>query len=247
MLTLKVLFPRYGLPLQQQGDWGRAQLLATPFREYERQIRTQLSEMFSASGFDAARDIAGIVLNRWGHAYVSPGGFFFGSEARVAAVLAAALAAMPGESGAGEVSLSEVTVTGGGYLSLTVTPDTLARLAVRITLAGAGCARSLALRGVRLTAPRDARLAGARDWPDARERLLAELAGRLSGAAGAEVTWTASGREEPPGEEGPRRQETGDGAGRPGRGGPRLRGRGRRPVRAQPARQRRSQAAGAGA
>ena len=56
--------------------------------------------------------------------------------ARVAAVLAAALAAMPGESGAGEVSLSEVTVTGGGYLSLTVTPDTLARLAVRITLAG---------------------------------------------------------------------------------------------------------------
>ena len=81
VLTLKVLFPRYGLPLQQQGDWGRAQLLATPFREYERQIRTQLSEMFSASGFDAARDIAGIVLNRWGHAYVSPQpGFFFGSD-----------------------------------------------------------------------------------------------------------------------------------------------------------------------
>lgn len=81
VLTLKVLFPRYGLPLQQQGDWGRAQLLATPFREYERQIRTQLTEMFSASGFDAARDIAGIVLNRWGHAYVSPQpGFFFGSN-----------------------------------------------------------------------------------------------------------------------------------------------------------------------
>ena len=136
--------------------------------------------------------------------------------ARVAAVLAAALAATPEESGAGEVSLSEVTVTGGGYLSLTVTPDTLARLAVRITLAGPGCARSLALRGVRVTAPRDARLAGARDWPDARERLLAELAGRLSGAAGAEVTWTASGHEEPPGGEGgPRRQETGDGAGGP--------------------------------
>ena len=67
-----------------------------------------------------------------------------------------------------------------------------------------------------MTAPRDARLAGARDWPDARERLLAELAGRLSGAAGAEVTWTASGREEPPGGEGgPRREETGDGAGGP--------------------------------
>jgi len=83
VLTLKVLFPRYGLPLGKQGDWGRRQLLTTPFREYERQIRTQLSEMFSASGFDAARDIAGIVLNRWGHAYVSPQpGFFFGTDGK---------------------------------------------------------------------------------------------------------------------------------------------------------------------
>ena len=81
VLTLKVLFPRYGAPLQQQGDLGRAQLLTTPFREYERQIRAHLTEMFSASGFDATRDIAGIVLNRWGHAYVSPQpGFFFGSD-----------------------------------------------------------------------------------------------------------------------------------------------------------------------
>ena len=28
--------------------------------------------MFSAAGFDAQRDIAGIILNRWGHAYLSP-------------------------------------------------------------------------------------------------------------------------------------------------------------------------------
>jgi spermidine dehydrogenase len=85
VLTLKILFPRYGLPLQKQADLGRAQLLTTPFRDYERQIRTQLTEMFSASGFDAARDIAGIVLNRWGHAYVSPQpGFFFGSDGQPA-------------------------------------------------------------------------------------------------------------------------------------------------------------------
>src|SRR5215475_5830141 len=81
VLTLKVLFPHYGLPLEEQAKRGRAQLLATSFRDYERQIRTQLTEMFSASGFEAARDIAGIVLNRWGHAYVSPQpGFFFGSD-----------------------------------------------------------------------------------------------------------------------------------------------------------------------
>ena len=81
VLTLKVLFPHYGLPLADQGNLGRAELLSTPFRDYERHIRTQLSEMFSSSGFEAGRDIAGIVLNRWGHAYVSPQpGFFFGKD-----------------------------------------------------------------------------------------------------------------------------------------------------------------------
>lgn len=81
VLTLKVLFPHYGQSLQDQGNLGRAELLSTSFRDYERQIRAQLTDMFSQSGFDAAKDIAGIVLNRWGHAYVSPQpGFFFGKE-----------------------------------------------------------------------------------------------------------------------------------------------------------------------
>ncbi len=62
-------------------------------------------------------------------------------------------------------------MTGGGYLSLTVTPGTLARLAVRITEAGPGCAQSLGLQGVQVTAPRDARLSRAPDWADARQRL----------------------------------------------------------------------------
>jgi spermidine dehydrogenase len=85
VLTLKVLYPHPGLPLQEQGNLGRAELLSTPFREYERRIRQQLTEMFSQSGFDAQRDIAGIVLNRWGHAYVSPQpGFFFGLNGKPA-------------------------------------------------------------------------------------------------------------------------------------------------------------------
>ncbi len=81
ILTLKVLFHYAGLPLEQQGNRGRAELLSTSFRDYEGRIREQLQEMFSASGFDAQRDIAGIILNRWGHAYVSPQpGFFFGKD-----------------------------------------------------------------------------------------------------------------------------------------------------------------------
>ena len=79
VLTLKILYAFPGKPTEQQGHMGRAELLATPFREYERQIRQQFTDMFSRAGFDAKRDIAGIILNRWGHAYLTPPpGFFFG-------------------------------------------------------------------------------------------------------------------------------------------------------------------------
>ena len=104
--------------------------------------------------------------------------------ARVAAVLAAALRSIV--AGA---EISDISVTGGGYLSLTLTPDTLARLAVRISRAGPGCARSQAMDGVRVSAPRDTRLASAHDWADAWPRLTAQQCGRLAEAAGAEVTW----------------------------------------------------------
>ena len=64
---------------------GRGEMIAAPFREYERQIRQQFSEMFARTGFDASRDIAGIILNRWGHAYASPApGFYFGKDGKPA-------------------------------------------------------------------------------------------------------------------------------------------------------------------
>ena len=48
VLTVKVLFCRPGLPIQEQGDRGRAEILDTPFRQYELQLREQLTEMFGA-------------------------------------------------------------------------------------------------------------------------------------------------------------------------------------------------------
>jgi spermidine dehydrogenase len=85
VLTIKVLYSYPDQPTEQQGHAGRAEMIATPFREYERQIRQQSTDMFARSGFDAARDIAGIILNRWGHAYLSPApGFFFGKEGKPA-------------------------------------------------------------------------------------------------------------------------------------------------------------------
>ncbi len=85
VLTLKILYSYPGTPTEQQGFRGRAEMLATPFRDYERLIRQQFQEMFAQSGFDAQRDIRGIILNRWGHAYLSPApGFFFGKEGKPA-------------------------------------------------------------------------------------------------------------------------------------------------------------------
>jgi len=79
VLTIKVLFAKPGLPVEQQGVMGRAELLSASFADYERAFRAQLGDMFAPGGFDPRRDIAGIILNRWGHAYVNPQpGFFFG-------------------------------------------------------------------------------------------------------------------------------------------------------------------------
>lgn len=58
-----------GLPEKEQHRIGRAEMLATPFATYERQIRSQLARMFGSFGFDPARDIAGITVNRWSHGY----------------------------------------------------------------------------------------------------------------------------------------------------------------------------------
>lgn len=85
--------------------------------------------------------------------------------------------------------VSAVAVTGGGYLTVTVTPDTLARLAVRVTQAGSRSCRSDALAGMAVTAPAAVDLVSAPSWAEARRRLAATVLGRLAEAAGAQVTW----------------------------------------------------------
>jgi spermidine dehydrogenase len=85
VFSVKVLYSYPGESTEAQGNRGRAEMLGTSFRDYERRIREQFTEMFAASGFEAQRDIAGIILNRWGHAYLSPQpGFFFGKDGRPA-------------------------------------------------------------------------------------------------------------------------------------------------------------------
>jgi spermidine dehydrogenase len=58
-----------GKARRDQYRMGRYELLRTPFETFERNIRDQLQRMLAGGGFDAARDIAGITVNRWAHGY----------------------------------------------------------------------------------------------------------------------------------------------------------------------------------
>jgi len=58
-----------GLPAAEQFRAGRRFLLGAPFETFERNLRAQLGRMLGPGGFDPARDIAGITVNRWPHGY----------------------------------------------------------------------------------------------------------------------------------------------------------------------------------
>jgi hypothetical protein len=90
------------------------------------------------------------------------------------------------------------TVEIDGYLTVTVTHDALAGLAVRIARAGPACAASDALRGRTAPGPAGADLTAAPDWPSARAALAAEVTARLAGTAGATISFYAERSVVPP-------------------------------------------------
>src|SRR6266566_2863598 len=81
---------------------------------------------------------------------------------------AAQLAARLGE----QLWIAGAEVTGPGFVTVTVTHATLARLAIRIANAGPACAESDALAGRTVPVPQPAAVT---DWPQARAALAAEL------------------------------------------------------------------------
>ena len=58
-----------GLPARDQHRMGRIELFTTTFETMERNIRDQLARTLGAGGFDPARDITAITVNRWPHGY----------------------------------------------------------------------------------------------------------------------------------------------------------------------------------
>ena len=58
-----------GLTRREQHRVGQVELLATTFETFEHNIRDQLTRTFGPTGFDGARDILAIAVNRWPHGY----------------------------------------------------------------------------------------------------------------------------------------------------------------------------------
>jgi arginyl-tRNA synthetase len=90
---------------------------------------------------------------------------------------------------AAESWIAHADITAPGYLTVTVTHDALATLAVRIVRAGPACAASDALRGRPVPAPPPPDLPAEPSWPAARAALAAHLTARLAATAGASVAF----------------------------------------------------------
>ena len=83
VLSFYLGLPVPGLPAAKQGMAARARLLNTSYADFEVMIRKQMLRLFAASGFIPKRDIAAIVLNRWGHArLIEPPGFHYGLDGK---------------------------------------------------------------------------------------------------------------------------------------------------------------------
>jgi spermidine dehydrogenase len=61
--------PGQGLDARTQNKLGRQKMLALSFADYERAMRLQARNALADGGFDPARDIVAITVNRWPHGY----------------------------------------------------------------------------------------------------------------------------------------------------------------------------------
>jgi spermidine dehydrogenase len=60
-----------GLPPREQWRLGRYAAYEIPYETFERNVRDQLARALGPGGFDPARDIVGIMVNRWAHGYTT--------------------------------------------------------------------------------------------------------------------------------------------------------------------------------
>jgi arginyl-tRNA synthetase len=159
-----------------------------------RDLRHSLARAAAAAGFGTAAD-PGLRPTGIPGQYAASVALTLGANPReTAAALAAALAEeqLTRKPGSTDHWIARVQVTGPGYLTITVTPETLAAVADNITAAGPGCVTSDALAGVTVPAAPPGDPLAAPTWEAARAALAARLTARLATAAGATVAELAA-------------------------------------------------------
>lgn len=72
--------PKPGTPVRDQMRMARAGLFRTPFETFERAVRKQSAGALSGGGFDPAKDIVALTVNRWGHGYALGRNHLFDNE-----------------------------------------------------------------------------------------------------------------------------------------------------------------------
>jgi arginyl-tRNA synthetase len=144
-----------------------------------RDLRRALARAVAAAGLEAAAE---------------PGLRPTGTPGQYAASVALALGANPAATAAAiaaglraERWIASAEVTGPGYLTVTVTPESLAAVADVVTAAGPACVTSDALAGVTVPAASPGDPLAAPTWEKARAAIAARLTASLAAAAGATV------------------------------------------------------------
>ena len=66
-------YGKFGEPRREQFREARYRMLGLQFKDYEQEIRSHLSGMFTREFFDFDRDVASISVNRWAHGYSNGG------------------------------------------------------------------------------------------------------------------------------------------------------------------------------
>jgi spermidine dehydrogenase len=104
-----------GLPEHEQNKVGRAELLATPFEVFEREIRGQLGRMLGPGGFDPANDITAITVNRWPHGYAPENNALFDPD-----VPESERAYVLGRARFGRIAIANSDSGGGAYTDVAI-------------------------------------------------------------------------------------------------------------------------------
>jgi spermidine dehydrogenase len=105
-----------GLPCKDQFKAGRYELLTTPFDVFERNIRDQLGRMLSGGGFDPAKDIQAITVNRWPHGYAYEYNQLFEPEDRPASERPCVIGRQP----FGRINIANSDSDGHAYTNIAI-------------------------------------------------------------------------------------------------------------------------------